>query len=115
MRLVTAGAEFEGCAGGAETDKGVEHRSQHDARDAECGDSEELDELRVRLPGKHRRDGGRDVQCGDRAHGATSWWVMARKASSRSAPATSRFWISTPRRKSSRRTSSGSLVRSRTR
>src|SRR6266849_1209205 len=92
----------------ADADERIKDDGQKKACRAECRYTPELQKFRRRLAKKHRRD-GRSSGLGE--HRA-QWLVMAMNASSRSAPATSRSEISTPRRKISRSTDSGWFVSS---
>src|SRR5205807_10408456 len=81
---------------------------------AECRDAPPDEHLASDLLGEHAPERG-CAGLGSGHHGAAGGRVKVRKASSRSAPTTSRSPIATPRRKSSRSSDSGSLVSRRTR
>src|SRR5262249_22219631 len=79
--------------------------------------TEPREQLESRLRDEHAPEGGNiGGDCG--AHATASFSasaVNARKTSSRSAPATTRSWMSRPRRNSSRSSVSGALLNRRTR
>src|SRR5207247_6684471 len=115
-----ADAASHGLVSAGEAEEEPEHQGEGQRGDAEGRDAEIAEQLRPGLHEEHPGSGGDVHADAGQAHDTASFlvcWscdVRLMKASSRSAPTTSRFWIWTPRSKRSRSTDSGSLLSSRT-